>query len=149
MTLRCSTCEGVLDAGAVEPFRDLARVVAVHGLDGPAPVGWCPFCGVLVCEDGPEPEPLKFADFNPDCMDIDEVRKHRDWLAADQARAAREWFPDERPELRLRRVANAEVYCYAKVRAMEFRLAGQIQSATAWERVCDLVYIKLPLPIRW
>lgn len=40
-------------------------------------------------------------------------------------------------------------YAENKAVAMECRLRGDIDGATVYERICDMIYMKLPEDLRW
>ena len=40
-------------------------------------------------------------------------------------------------------------YCTVRARAMRSRIAGDIESATVEEAICDAVYEQLPEEVRW
>ena len=92
---------------------------------------------------------FKLADFNPDSMDIDDLRAWEVYLR-DTTTAVKLLFAEdpEKYENNLC-VIDLWLYCVCKVRAMECRLKGTIQLATEFERECDQYYKRLPDVAKW
>ena len=88
-------------------------------------------------------------DFNPDAMTIEELWQI--WQRSNSVRPirfAREMFPTK-PAGYVRAARDLGHYVSNKATAMRCRLAGQIQTAVAYEDICDRIYNQLPEYARW
>jgi len=90
---------------------------------------------------------MTISEFNPDCMDIEELDTFGRRFATDdyQARAFFEGAPDGY----MTAYAHLIMYAILKSRAMELRANGDIQGALWCEGICERIYSALPDFARW
>jgi hypothetical protein len=106
--------------------------------------------------DGLEPGPLRreemtFAEFNPDCMEREELLAF--WQLTNRMRPiaeARRFFggpPYKHHYVRVFKDLGS--YASNKATAMGLRADGQIERAQEYERICERIYQNLPEWARW
>jgi len=92
---------------------------------------------------------LDYSDLNFDSMSIDELWEF--WKQSNSVRPialARKLFPDA-PKGYVRTAKDLGNYASNKATAMQLRLAGQINSALTYEKICDRIYDELPEYAKW
>jgi len=91
------------------------------------------------------PQPPAFFDysqFNPDAMDLHDLRRWLYFLRYDKEAREKTLGTSDC-------VVWLEVYCACKLEATRARITGRINSALTFESMCDHAYTKIPERLRW
>lgn len=80
------------------------------------------------------------------------AEKLREWagqiVGVRPVTVAKQMFP-VRAKGRVRAVCDLRNYAHNKATAMDCRMRGDIQTAAAYEAICDRIYDRLPVWARW